>query len=189
VNEEEAERCKADDGIVINKLGPGQRLTLRAVAQMGIGRVHAKWNPTATVSMRYEPDIRLNHELLERVSAKDKKDFVKRCQPGVFSYDPVTEQITIANAKKATNLDEIKKVGQLISKSYSSSENIVSVGFVPEKYTFVVETSGSLSPEQIVSSALSILDTKMGDMIIACNQAQKEAPSLVYSSAGAGGAR
>lgn len=182
---EEAERCKADDGIVINKLGPGQRLTLRAVAQMGIGRVHAKWNPTATVSMRYEPDIRLNYELLERVTAKDKKDFVKRCQPGVFSYDAATEQITIVNAKKASNLDEIKKVGALISKSYTNSENIVSVGFVPERYTFVVETSGALAPEQIVSSALSILMRKMGDMETACRAATQTAPSLAYSGGAA----
>jgi hypothetical protein len=32
----------------------------------GVGKMHAKFNPTATVCMRYEPDIRLNHDLLDR---------------------------------------------------------------------------------------------------------------------------
>ena len=35
--------------------------------------MHAKFNPTATVAMRFEPDIRLNYDLLERVSARDQK--------------------------------------------------------------------------------------------------------------------
>ena len=28
--------------------------------------MHAKFNPVATVAMRYEPDIRLNYDLLDR---------------------------------------------------------------------------------------------------------------------------
>lgn len=59
-----------DPGIVLNKLGAQQRLTVTCVARMGIGKMHAKFNPTATVAMRYVPDIRLNHDLLAHVSAK-----------------------------------------------------------------------------------------------------------------------
>lgn len=65
----QADRSPEQDGIVITKLAPGQRLDLTCIARMGIGKLHARFNPTATVTMRYLPEIRLNYELLERVSA------------------------------------------------------------------------------------------------------------------------
>jgi DNA-directed RNA polymerase II subunit RPB3 len=74
VDPDERARLAADDGgIALLKLGPGQRIDVTCVARLGVGKVHAKWNPTATVAMRYEPDIRLNYDLLERVSAKDQR--------------------------------------------------------------------------------------------------------------------
>lgn len=164
VNAEEEKLCgEPDEGIVIVKLAPGQRLSLRAVAQLGTGKMHAKWNPTATVAMRYEPDIRLNHELLERISRADKRDFVRRCQPDVFVFDESTALVTLGKvASKANNIDEIRKVGAAIAKKYTPTENIVSVGFVPDKFIFSVETSGALAPELIVQSGLATLVAKMG---------------------------
>ena len=44
-----------------------------------------------------------------------------------------------------------------IAKAYGSPENLVSVSFVPEKFTFGVESAGGLLPEQIVASALRAL--------------------------------
>lgn len=180
VNAEEEKLCgEPDEGIVIVKLGPGQRLALRAVAQLGTGKMHAKWNPTATVAMRCEPEIRLNHELLDRVSAQDKRDFVRRCQPDVFAYDASTGTVQLGKgARKASNTDEIRKVGAQISKAYSASENIVSVGFVPDKFIFSVETSGALHPEQIVASGLGTLIAKMGMLQLECTRAVAQAPSL-----------
>ena len=169
VNAEEEKLCgEPDEGIVIVKLAPGQRLSLRAVAQLGTGKMHAKWNPTATVAMRYEPEIRLNHELLERVSRADKRDFVRRCQPDVFVFDESTALITLGKvaASKANNIDEIRKVGAAIAKKYTPTENIVSVGFVPDKFIFSVETSGALAPELIVQSGLATLVAKMGMLAV-----------------------
>jgi len=173
VNAEEEKLCREpDEGIVIVKLGPGQKLTLRAVAQLGTGKMHAKWNPTATVAMRYEPDIRLNHELLERVSAADKRDFVRRCQPDVFAYDASTGLVGLGKAaRKASNLDEIRKVGAAISKAYSATDNVVAVGVVPDRFIFSVETSGALHPETIVVSALNALVLKMGMLQAEANRA------------------
>lgn len=173
VNAEEEKLCDGPDGgIVIVKLGPGQRLSLRAVAQLGIGKIHAKWNPTATVAMRYEPEIRLNAELLERVSAADKREFVKRCQPEVFAYDDSTGQVSLGKAaRKASNIDEIRKVGAAIAKGYAAADNLVAVGFVPDKFIFSVETSGALHPEQILQSALNTLVAKMGMLQLECNRA------------------
>ena len=155
------EVAKNDDGIVIVKLGPGQAVSVRCWAQMGVGKIHARFNPTATVAMRHEPDIRLNRELLERLPGKVKSWFVKQCTPGVFSYDKATEQIVLVSAKKATNIDEIRRLGAKVQKDSDFAENIVSVGFVPDRFVFTVEPSGSLSPAQILESALSVLEHKL----------------------------
>ena len=158
------ERAKNDDGIVIVKLAPGQAVIAKCWAQMGVGKIHARFNPTATVAMRHEPDIRLNRELLERLPGKVKSWFVKQCTPGVFSYDKATEQIVLVSAKKATNVDEIRRLGAKIQKDSDFAENIVSVGFVPDRFVFTVEPSGSLSPAQILESALTVLEHKLDSL-------------------------
>lgn len=106
------DRAPNDVGITIVKLGPQQAIVARCIARMGIGKIHAKYNPTATVSMRYEPDIRLNRDSLERLPPKVKSAFVKACTPGVFSYDKASDQIILENSAKANNIDEIRKVGK-----------------------------------------------------------------------------
>jgi DNA-directed RNA polymerase II subunit RPB3 len=181
------ERAPYDTGIVIVKLGPGQRLCCTMTAKLGIGKVHAKYNPTATVAMRHEPEIRLNRDLLESVPRADKMSFVKQCTPGVFSYDKQSEQIVIEDAKKANNIDEIKKIGMIISKKMGFIENIVSCSFVPERFIFTIETSGALAPAQIVDSALSVLVKKLHDFGDVCGEIQKSATAAMagYASTAA----
>jgi DNA-directed RNA polymerase II subunit RPB3 len=106
------ERAPDDPGIVIVKLGPQQAVQARCIARMGIGKIHAKYNPTATVAMRSEPEIILNRDLLEKVPGKVKSAFVKACTPDVFAYDKRSEQIILKDPKKANNIDEIRKLGE-----------------------------------------------------------------------------
>jgi len=96
------ERAPADAGIMLVKLGPGQRLVVSCVARLGIGKIHAKFNPCATVCMRHEPAIRLNRELLDdpAVKPEDKQAFVRGCTPGVFRYDEDANQVILENAGK-----------------------------------------------------------------------------------------
>lgn len=52
-----------DKGVVIMKLGVGQRLKFTALAIKGIGKEHAKWIPTSTVALKYDPIVRLNEDM------------------------------------------------------------------------------------------------------------------------------
>ena len=137
----DAERAAAtaDAGIIIVKLGPGQRLAISCIARVGVGKIHARFNPTASVAVRQDVDIRLNRDLLARTSAADKADFVKMCTPGVFRYDKESQQVVLLDATRANNIEEIKKIGNAISKKYGFSEGIVNVSFLPDRFNFTVE--------------------------------------------------
>ena len=102
---QDKERAPGDVGIMLVKLGPGQRLVVTCIARLGIGKIHAKYNPCATVCMRHEPAIRLNRELLDdpRVKAADKKAFVAGCTPGVFRYDEDANQVILEDASKGAS--------------------------------------------------------------------------------------
>lgn len=95
-------RAPADVGIMVVKLGPGQRLVVSCVARLGIAKIHAKFNPCATVCMRHEPAIRLNRELMDdpRVKPEDKRAFVKGCTPGVFRFDEASNQVLLEDISK-----------------------------------------------------------------------------------------
>lgn len=52
VSEADQGRASADTGILLVKLGPMQAVNVSCVARLGIGKIHAKFNPTCTVAMR-----------------------------------------------------------------------------------------------------------------------------------------
>ena len=61
------------------KMRRGQHLKLRALAQKGIGKEHAKWNPTCTAVFQYEPLVELNSKVYGTLSAEQRDIWVNAC--------------------------------------------------------------------------------------------------------------
>jgi len=81
--------------VVIAKLHKNQHLKLTAIAKKGVGKMHSKWSPASGVVFTYEPDVQLNYEKLEGLSAVERKQWVEVCPPGLLRFNEVTSQVEV----------------------------------------------------------------------------------------------
>eukprot|EP01117_Protostelium_nocturnum_P016649 TRINITY_DN6643_c0_g1_i3.p1 TRINITY_DN6643_c0_g1~~TRINITY_DN6643_c0_g1_i3.p1 ORF type:complete len:299 (-),score=73.35 TRINITY_DN6643_c0_g1_i3:30-926(-) len=144
------------DPIIIAKLRKGQQLKLRAIAKKGVGKEHAKWQPPCVVTFRNEADIKLNNARMEELSDTQKEAFVNSCPTRVYRFDRDSHRVEIEDADKCVFCNECKYKAQDLGKP-----DLVSIKYKKERYIFTVESSGSLRPEDIVLSALSVLKQKL----------------------------
>lgn len=88
-----------DEGISIVKMGPGQRLKIKAIARIGINKEHAKWSPVAVATYKFWPEITINHEQLSLLTLEQKQEIVDCCPDRVLELDELTGEIrAIENA-------------------------------------------------------------------------------------------
>jgi hypothetical protein len=69
---------------------------------------------------------------------------------------------------------------QAIAKEYGSHENIVSATFLPDKFVFVVETTGALPPEQVRRAVVAIGVFCSGSAILCLMRAQRTTFWLLF---------
>jgi DNA-directed RNA polymerase II subunit RPB3 len=71
--------------VYLAKLGRGQRIRGVAYAKKGVAKQHARHMAVATVAMRYDADIALNHTGLSDLTEEHRALWVSRCPAKVFA--------------------------------------------------------------------------------------------------------
>lgn len=153
------------DGIMIVKLGHGQRVHIEAKARKGIGKLHAKWSPAVAAYYHDVPHVAIRDHLLNELSADMREAFAKCCPSGVFKYNPVSERVEVVDAKKCTFCGDCALMAEsfdaMLNPGNEKFKKLVSVTAEPDTFMFHVESTGALPPEQIVASALEALKHKI----------------------------
>lgn len=145
--------------ITIAKLGKGQRLTLIAIAEKNVSRVHSKWSPCCCSAYHMEPVITLNEEFFKSKPPEWKDDFVKKCPQNVFKHGINEESIEIENSSRCTFCRQCQEA----LEDDKEDENII-IDNVPDKYLFIVQSTGALRPQTIVKKSFAILKAKLENL-------------------------
>lgn len=161
LSQEESDEAQ-DEGIAIVKMGPGQKLKLKAVARRGISKEHAKWCGVAVATYRFWPDIHINEEQMATLTMDQKQELVAACPDQVLELDEVTGEIkAVENAWDICTYTEDLKFAQEAMKKRPEDEDFVSVTQSTDKFIFSVETTGAMDAEQVLRSTLKVLKERL----------------------------
>ncbi len=134
------------DRIPLLKLRDGEEVELEAIAQLGIGLEHAKWQSTTTSAYMYYPIITIDSEKCE-VCAK----CVDECPRGVLQFDEKENKIIVLDPEQCTMCKTCSK---------DCEPSAITVEGREDKFIFKIETDGLLSPEEVIKTACDILAQK-----------------------------
>ena len=151
-----------DGGIAIVKIGPGQRLKLKAVARMGISKEHAKWCPVAVATYRFWPVITINDEQCATLTMEQKLELVDVCPDRILEIDEITGNLkAVDNAHELATFTEDLKLCQAAMKKRPEDDDFVTVEQSTDRFIFTVESTGAMDADEIVMSALRVLKDRL----------------------------
>jgi len=164
LNQDEQDESQ-DDGIAIVKIGPGQRLKLKAIARMGISKEHAKWCAVAVATYRFWPIITINQDACSQLTSEQKQELVDVCPDRILEYNEVTGNLVVAeDAWDMATYTEDLRVTQNMMKKRPEDDDFVTVEHSTDKFIFSVETTGSMDAEEILMASLRVLKDKLNYM-------------------------
>ena len=149
-----------DNGIRITKLKKGQSVQFTAYIQKGIGKQHAKWIPVCTASFQYIPVIKLNQERINELTDVQRKNFALSCPTPVFEYNENTGRVEVIDEMAYRFDGECLKFSEEMRKK-ADDDPLLTITTVPNTFIFSVETTGALTPTEVVKSAFQKLSEKI----------------------------
>lgn len=140
--------------ILITKLGPGQRLKLKAIAVKGIGSVHAKWSPVSACYYEMKTSV----ELRQPLSGDAAEALVKSCPMGVFGIAGGQKggAAVVVAPEKCTLCRECLRSEDTAAAAAAGEVDRVSVQKDKTNVLFHIESVGQLHPAQIFRLGLRL---------------------------------
>jgi DNA-directed RNA polymerase subunit D len=123
-----------------------EELQFTAIAQLGLGKDHAKWQG-AVVGYKNLPSIKINS-----IDKKELGNFVKSCPRDVFKIKG--DRLIITDPTKCIMCDQCVEL---------SKKDEIQVTPVEDSFVFNVESASGLTAEQLVIVSANILGDKMKD--------------------------
>ena len=135
--------------IPLAKLAPGQSIRLEAYARLGIGKIHAKWQPVSTAIYQHVAEISVDEK---RCIACAK--CVEACPRGMLSLEG--GKVSLGEIYACTLCGEC-------AEACPEQPPAITQGFKADTFLFTVESTGCLPPERIVSEAGNVLTSKLDE--------------------------
>ena len=142
-------------GIVLVKLRQNQQISMKLEAKKGTGKMHAKFNPTGSVSMRYEPVIEVDRDVEFDVPVSERREVVASCPRKVFEIDDA-DHIEVVRANECILCEECLNKANIDLKR----TGLVSVNHRTDRVHFDVESTGARPPQDIVAASMKIFAEK-----------------------------
>ena len=133
--------------IPITKLAQNQKIRLEAYARLGKGKDHARWQPVSTCAYKYMPQISINQKLCDSCG-----DCVKVCPKNILAK--VGDTIQIRNINNCTLCRDCVQ-------TCPKNPKAIDVKWDENSSILIIESTGVLAPERILSEALNILKGKL----------------------------
>ena len=154
-----------DEGVAIVKLGPAQKLKLKAIARLGISKEHAKWCPVAVATYRFWPDVYINEEQMATLTMEQKQELVDVCSDRILELDPVTGKVqAVEDAWDIATYTEDLMYAQMAMKRRPEDDDFVTITPRQDKFVFSVETTGAMDADEILKASLKVLKKKLNDL-------------------------
>jgi DNA-directed RNA polymerase subunit D len=133
------------DKIPIVEMTEGQELKFEAIAQLGVGKEHAKWQ-ASIVGYRAIPKINIGKD-------GNSKEYAERCPKKVFSFKD-------GKLKVDKPLD-----CNLCMTCVELSNGAITVEADEKKFLFNLESACGLKPKEIVQQSMEILNEKLDEFL------------------------
>lgn len=144
------------DTIPIVRLREGEEVELEAIAQLGLGKEHAKWQATTTCGYKYYPKITIDESKLT-----DLEEYVEECPRNVLAIE--NDELVVVDIENCSTCRTCQRLS-------AKDDNAIQVGFEENKYIFKIETDGSLTPLEVLTIACDILSEKADNIINFMNE-------------------